>query len=212
MTTLTAAVLAAILVVAPMGAQAQLAPLAPLVQVEPGARVRGQAPAAGMKRFDATVIANTGDTIVIAKNGEVTRLPVERIRRLELYRGLDKKAGLRFGTVAGASSGFLFGGYAALIASAHASTSASVNRHHSLTKPGYAMPSTPHCRTYSTSRRNESTSTSPLSSKGVWRIGYSPFICRSLRAAFERRDGLPSLLRSDRSPAPAGRRDGSIRP
>ena len=118
MTKRLVAVALAVVMVAPREARAQME------QVEPGARVRGRAPAAGVKRFDATVIANTGDTLVIAKDGLLMRLPAERIRKLELYRGRDRRLGVRKGVIGGAAFGFLLGGYTSLVASAHSRTCA----------------------------------------------------------------------------------------
>lgn len=67
----------------------------------PGAKVRIDAPAAGIRGFEGTIIA-TGDTMDIARGDARVRVPTAAMTRLELSRG--KSAG------AGAVRGAMWGG------------------------------------------------------------------------------------------------------
>jgi hypothetical protein len=78
------------------------------VQFGVGARVRVAAPAAGVTRFEGTIIT-AGDTLAIAGDGVVVRVPVQAITRLQLGRGRSRRDGALLGARWGSGIGLVLG-------------------------------------------------------------------------------------------------------
>lgn len=83
-------------------------PLGAQVVLHPGAKVRITAPAAGVARFQGTVIT-TGDTIDVARGDARVRVPANAVTRLELSRGKGRLAGAGRGALWGGGIGLALG-------------------------------------------------------------------------------------------------------
>ena len=78
------------------------------IVLNPGARVRLDAPSAGIKRFEGSVIA-TGDTIEVANGDARVRVPASAVTRLELSHGKNRTQGAVRGIMWGAGIGLVVG-------------------------------------------------------------------------------------------------------
>ena len=73
-----------------------------------GDRVRVDAPTLRVRHLNGLVVG-TGDTIVVARNGRITRLPVDAVTRLDVYRGRSRRRGAWRGAIAGTGFGLALG-------------------------------------------------------------------------------------------------------
>ncbi|MFI5256499.1 MAG: hypothetical protein ACHQRK_04490 [Gemmatimonadales bacterium] len=87
---------------------------AQLTELQPGARVRIQAPGIVAGRFAGTVLTRTADTLVIgAPNATPVRVPIDRISSAEVSRGSSRSLGAVRGIEWGAPIGLVLGVIAA---------------------------------------------------------------------------------------------------
>jgi hypothetical protein len=83
---------------------------AQLTELQPGARVRIQAPGIVAGRFAGTVLTRTADTLVIgAPNATPVRVPIDRISSAEVSRGSSRSLGALRGVEWGAPIGLVLG-------------------------------------------------------------------------------------------------------
>ena len=86
------------------------AQLAPLVELQPGARVRVQAPLVVAGPLEATVVARARDTVTLTTSrGTAIHLPLEAITSAEVSRGRSHGAGAVKGLAWGAGAGLVVG-------------------------------------------------------------------------------------------------------
>ena len=100
MTTALSMTMAVITMAAPAAAQG--------VVLNPGARVRLDAPSAGVRHFEGTIIA-TGDTIDVARASARVRVPASAVTRLEVSGGKNRTQGAVRGIMWGAGIGLVVG-------------------------------------------------------------------------------------------------------
>jgi hypothetical protein len=86
-------------------------------ELQPGARVRLEAPGITAARFVGTVLSRTGDTLLVGgPNVAPVRVPVAALTSLEISRGSSRMEGAKRGLMWGVPIGLLFGGAVALTA------------------------------------------------------------------------------------------------
>jgi hypothetical protein len=87
---------------------AQYAP--PLAEVQPGARVRVEAPGIVAGKYVGTVLTRNADTLTLGSPSAVpVKLPVNSIRSLEISRGKSRSAGAVRGILWGVPIGVVLG-------------------------------------------------------------------------------------------------------
>jgi hypothetical protein len=92
----------------PLGAQGSLA----LAEVQPGARVRVEAPGIVAGKYVGTVLARRADTLTLGNpSGAPVVLPLGAIRSLEISRGKSRSAGAVRGMMWGAPIGAAVGAF-----------------------------------------------------------------------------------------------------
>lgn len=90
----------------PLAAQGSLA----LAEVQPGARVRVEAPGIVAGRYEGTVLARSADTLTLGNpSGAPVALPLGAIRSLEISRGKSRTTGAVRGMMWGAPIGAALG-------------------------------------------------------------------------------------------------------
>ena len=82
----------------------------PLAEVQPGARVRVEAPGIVAGKYVGTVLTRSADTLVLGNPSSAqVKLPVGSIRSLEISRGKSRSAGAVRGMLWGGSIGLAVG-------------------------------------------------------------------------------------------------------
>jgi len=83
---------------------------APLGELQPGARVRVEAPGIVAGRYKGTVLTRTGDTLTLGgPSSAPVRLPLDRLTSVAISRGKSRSAGAVRGIAWGAPIGLLMG-------------------------------------------------------------------------------------------------------
>jgi hypothetical protein len=86
------------------------AQLAPLVELQPGSRVRVQAPAVLAGPLEATVVARARDTVTLTTaRGAAIPIPLAAITTAEVSRGRSRRDGAVRGLAWGAGAGLVVG-------------------------------------------------------------------------------------------------------
>lgn len=93
----------------PLTAQGSIA----LAEVQPGARVRVEAPGIVAGKYVGTVLTRSGDTLTLGNpSGAPVALPLHSIRSLEISRGKSRSAGALRGMLWGGPIGAAVGAFA----------------------------------------------------------------------------------------------------
>jgi hypothetical protein len=88
----------------------------PLSEVQPGARVRVEAPGVVAGRFVGTVLTRTGDSVTLGNPaGAPVALPFSRATSIEISRGKSRSAGALRGVMWGVPIGLALGAFTAAL-------------------------------------------------------------------------------------------------